>query len=253
MIKVVAGVIFFLGLALAPSGCTPTKATDNRRAELHLQLGSAYLSKGNYPAALHELNQANELDPNNPTVHNNLGLAYFVRQEFTKAESHFKSALAINSAYTDARNNLGRVYIEMGLYDQAINHLQTANKDLTYPYPDKTLTNLGLAYFNKGDFSNAREFLKKSLKVQRKNCLTHHYYGRTLFEQKDFQLAAQSFDQAIELCKGSKFDEPHYYSALSYYKLGDRPRATARFEELMTEFPEGKYYGKSQSMLKVLK
>lgn len=202
---------------------------------------------------MHELRVAEKLDSQNPTIHNNLGLAYFVRQTYPQAEKHLQTALALNPKYTDARNNLGRLYIEMNLFDQAIRNLEEANKDLTYPYPDKTLTNLGIAYFKKGDFQTARTHLKKSLGMKRQNCLTYHYYGRCLYELNDYQLAAQSFDQAIALCKGASFDEPHYFGALSYFKLGDRPRAIARLEELLTQFPDGKYIGQTKSMLKMIK
>ncbi|MCB0364027.1 MAG: tetratricopeptide repeat protein [Bdellovibrionaceae bacterium] len=253
MLKIFAIILI---AALGSSGiiaCTPTKASDSRRAELHLQLGTAYLAKGNYPAAMHELRVAEKLDSRNPTIHNNLGLAYFVRQTYPEAERHLQTALALNPRYTDARNNLGRLYIEMNLFDKAIANLEIANKDLTYPYPDKTLTNLGIAYFKKGDYKTARTHLKKSLGIKRHNCLTYHYYGRCLYELNDYSLAAQSFDQAISLCKGSNFDEPHYYGALSYFKMGDNPRAIARLEELLAQFPDGKYIGQTKSMLKMIK
>lgn len=245
--------ILISALALCMTSCSPSKASDSRRAELHLHIGSSYLAKGNYPAAMHELRLAEKLDPRNSAIQNNLGLAYFVRQKYQEAESHIKMALSLNPNYTDAQNNLGRVYIEMGLFDKAIEHLDSANQDLTYPYPDKTLTNLGIAHFNKGNYQSAKKYLKKSLAIRRENCLTFHYYGRCLFELRNFNLAAESFDQAIPLCKGSKFDEPHYFSALSYFKLGDKPRAVARFEELLTQFPDGKYISQSKSMLKIIK
>jgi type IV pilus assembly protein PilF len=233
--------------------CAPGQATVERRAQLHLQIGTALLGKGNYPGALQELLIAEQLDPENPAIQNNLGLAFFVRQKYPEAEQHIQMALVKAPHYTDARNNLGRLYIEMGNYNQAIVVLKRANEDLTYPFPDKTLTNLGIAYFNKGEFAVARDYLKKSLGIKRENCLTFNFYGRALFELSDFQLAAESFDQAIALCKSSKFDEPHYFSALSYYKTGDKSRAVARLEELIALFPEGKYSSQSKNMLQMIR
>ena len=248
---------YLVMLCLVVSGalfsCAPGQVTEEHRAELHLQIGTAMLAKGNYPGALQELLVAEKMEPKNPVIQNNLALAYFVRQKYREAEGHLKAALAESPNYTDARNNLGRVYIETAQYDLAISVLQKANEDLTYAYPDKTLTNLGIAYFNKGEFSVALEYLKKSLAIRRENCLTFNYYGRCLFELSEFQLAADSFDQAIELCKSSQFDEPNYFAALSYYKLGDRPRAIARLEELVTRFPQGRYSDQSKSMLELIR
>ena len=253
MLKPLATLLVTTLLHFSQLGCAPLKASDRRRAELHMHIGSSHLAKGNYPAAMYELRIAEKLDPRNPTIQSNLGLAYFVRHKYAEAEKHIKTALALNPNYTDARNNLGRVYIELGLFDKAIDHLNVANKDLTYPYPDKTLTNLGIAHFNKGNYRSAKRYLKKSLVIRRNNCLTFHYYGRCLFELKSFKLAAESFDQAIPLCKGVKFDEPYYFGALSYFKLGDKSRAVARFEELLSQFPDGRYANQSQSMLKIIK
>lgn len=240
-------------LGILPLSCAPGQASEVHRAQLHLQIGTALLVKGNYPGALQELLTAERLDKRNPVIQNNLALAYFVRQKYAEAEEHIQAALASSPNYTDARNNLGRVYIETGRYDKAIEVLKLANEDLTYPYPDKTLTNLGIAYFYKGKFAVARDYLKKSLGLKRDNCVSFNFYGRSLFELSEFTLAAETFDQAINLCKPSSFDEPHYFGALSYYKIGDKPRAIARLEELVSLYPSGKYYSQAKTMLELIR
>lgn len=244
--------INFSALGFLFSSCAPKVTTDEYRAQLHLQLGTSLLSKGNHPAALQELLTAEKLAPNDPIIQNNLALAYFVRQKFKEAESHLKSALSIHPKYTDAQINLARVYIEMGQQEQAIVWLNKANEDLTYSFPDKVLTHLGMAYFFKGDYQVARDYLKKSLSINRENCLTFNFYGRSLFELGHFPLAVESFDQAINLCKATHFEDPYYFAALSYYKLGDRERAQSRLEELIKSYPESKYSTKSKELLKMI-
>lgn len=238
--------------ALFSGGPTPESKNENK-ATLHLQLGTSFLLKGNYPQALRELIEAERLNPNDPIIQNNLGLAYLVRSKYDDAEKRFKIALELNPKYTDARNNLGRLYIDVGMYDKAINELEIAAADLTYEQPEKSWANLGQALFLKKDYEKAKIALQKSLKERRDSCFTMNFYGRTLFEMQNYKTAAESLDQAVRLCEKTKFEEPSFYSALSFYKLGDTDKARARFEEFLQLYPKSHYTSKAQEMLEILK
>ena len=192
------------------TGCVSRGPKNTARAKFHLQIGTAHLSKGNYPAALAELLTAEKLDEQNPVIQNNLGLAYFVRKKYNTARLHIEKAIKLKPNYTDAKNNLGRIFIEMGLYKPAIKTLKEASHDLTYQEPEKILSTLGWAYFMNKDFELARQELSRSLKIRRKNCITNNLYGRTLFEMKEYQIAADSFDQTLEVCDNLKRVEPLY-------------------------------------------
>lgn len=244
--------LFFLATALA--GCAGRTRTDNKtRALLRLEIGTSHLMNGNYPAALSELLAAEKLDPTEPTIQNNLGLAYLVREKYDDAERCFKKAIKLKKDYTDARNNLGRLYIDVGLYDKAISELEIAAADLTYPQPEKSWANLGQALFFAQKYERAKIALQNSLKERRDSCFTMNYYGRTLFELKNFKTAAESLDQAVKLCEKSDFDEPHFYSALSFIKLGQLDQARARLTEVIKLYPRGQYNQKAQEMLETLK
>lgn len=242
--------MIIVGLQL---GCAAKSVQSQQRASYHLQIGSGHLAQGNYPAALGEFLKAEELDPNNPLVHNQLGLAYFMRQRMDMAEKHFREAIQLNGRFTEARNNLGRTLIERGQHKSAIAELRLAAKDLLYTEPDKIHANLGLAYFQTGDYSAAEKSFLESLKLRRKNCLAQAYYGRSLYELSAFDKAAESLDQAMETCKSMKLEDPYYFAALSYMKIGQREQAVARLEEGLAEFPKGQYAAKARSMLELLK
>lgn len=235
-------------------GCASTPSQDEARARMHLQMGTSYLSAGNYPLALRELLEAETLSPNEPIIQNNLALAYLVRERFDLAEKHARRALELRPQYTEARNNLGRILIEARFYDQAISELQIANQDLTYPSPEQTLSNLGLAYLKKGEHASAADSFRRSLKIRRDNCQTLSYYGRALFELKKYSESAVAFDQAVRSCDEAKqaSDEPYYYSGLSYWKLGDRERSLAKLHEVVELFPNGELAGKAKSIIDII-
>lgn len=238
-------------LAILLSSCShPKKTTSNKElAELHLSLGTSHLTQKNYPAALRELLESEKLDPQNAITHNNLGLAYFVRNDFSKAKEQFLKALEIRPEYSDARSNLGRLYLETGSFNQAAKEFSIVAKDLLYPVPERALVNLGIAYFSMKDFSLAEEKFRAAIDLNKDYCDAYVYLGRTYYEQKSFERAAQRLDYASQVCKKSGFDEPQYFSALSYLQLGEKEKAVARLEQIIDANPESKYSAKSKEQL----
>lgn len=242
-----------LATILALAGCMAMPNENNKEAEIHLQLGVSSLSQGNYPQAMRELLIAEKLSPENPVIQNNLGLAYYVRERYDLAEKHILKALEINDKYTDARNNLTSIYIDQSKFDKALVEANKVINDLTYSSPEKAQNNLGLIYFKTGKYNLAKKTFQKSLEMQKDNCTASSYYGRSLYELKDLKRASEALDQAVGFCQRLQFDEPHYYSALTYYELGNAERAEARLEELIKIYPQGKYVTKAKGMLETIR
>lgn len=242
--------IYFIlaGVLLSLNACE-TAPKDKEAAQLHLQIGTAQLSGGNYPTAMKELLTAAELDPENEMIENNLGLVYFVREKYETAEKHLAHALKIKPDYTDALNNLARVHIELGKYDLAIRELQRVLNDLTYQGAEKAWVNLGLAYFQKGDYQVAKNKFSEAIKLNRTHCLAHTLFGRSELELEDFSHASAELDKAIFFCKQNNFDEPHYYSGISYFRQGNREKGIARMEEVLKYYPNGKYAARAKNMI----
>jgi Tfp pilus assembly protein PilF len=240
-----------LGLSyLATTGCA-TSDKNQEKAQLQLEIGTKHLMKGQYPQAMAALLEAEKLDPDNAVVQNNLGLAYYVRHEYVSAEKHILKALQLSPVYTDARNNLGRVYIDLARYDLAIKELLQVTKDLTYSTPEKGFVNLGLAYLKKNEVNNALMAFRRSIENNNRFCPAHNYYGQALFQQQKYNDAIESFEKALKLCDNN-YDEAHYYGALSYYKVGQREKARARFQEVVRLYPDSEFATRARSMLKII-
>lgn len=243
--------LFLISLLLTTS-CASFDAEKKEQAELHLKLGTAFYQNGNLPYALRELLKAEELDSKNPLIQNNLGLIYFTREKFDLSVEHFKNALSLDPKFTDARNNLSRVYIEQKKYTEAERELTLVLNDLTYGNAEKGYINLGLSHFNQNKFEAAKSAFLKALEYNKENCISLSFYGRCFFETKNYAIAASTLDRAIEQCSKIDFDEPHYYSAVAYYRLGQKDKSIARFKELTRMYPQGKYKEKAQAMLELI-
>jgi Tfp pilus assembly protein PilF len=235
------------------TACGSWGTKDAEKADLLLHMGTSQFESGNYPEALVDLLKAEDLDHNNPVIQNNLGLVYFMRQRYELAEKHMRKAISLNPKYTEARNNLSRVLIEVGRYKEAEKELKVVLDDLTYPAIDKSYINLGLAQFNQKKFTESKQSFLNAMNASRDNCVANAYYGRSIFELKDYEEAARALDNAIGFCQRAVYDEPHYYSALTYYRLGQKEKAIARFSEIIKLYPEGKYRDKSKAMLELIR
>lgn len=245
----IASILIF---SLVDMGCVSTTKENQERAILHMKIGTGYLTQGQYPMAMAELLKAEQLDPDNPLILNNLGLSYYVRGRVKQAENKFRKAVKLNPEYSDAKNNLARTLIDQEQFKDAIHILHQVEGDLTYEFQEKTLSNLGMAYFSLGQYGKAEDYLVRSLQIRRQSCTTADYYGRTLLEMKRVEQSAEVLDQAVEFCRMSKFEEPLYFSAMSYFTLGQKEKSRARLEELLKEYPKSKYVAKAKGMLELL-
>ncbi len=234
-------------------GCATQEISDQEKAKLHLKIGTGFLNSGNYPQALEELLAAEKLDDENAVVQNNLAISYFVREKYNESEKHLRKALALEPTYTEARNNLGRTLIKLGLNNKAVKVLNKATKDLTYPHPENSLSNYGVALFSIKKFNSAKAILLKSLRIRPKHCETFHYYSRSLFELQNYKEAAQAFDQAIQLCKSKYKPNNNYWSGMAYFKNRKLEHARARFEMVISLGPEVNYYKSAENMLSLIK
>jgi type IV pilus biogenesis/stability protein PilW len=233
------------------SSCATTNDSE-KRASLYFQIGNDYMEQKDYPEALTNLLKSEELSPNNSLVLNSLGMLYFHQEKYKTAGNYIRKAISLNPKYSDARNNLGRVYIAQGDYNRAIHEIKIAAKDLTYKYPEKAQTNLGLAYFRKDNFPKAKEVLQRALQLNKDYCPAYGFYGKTLMKLKQFENASGIFDRGIKVCQNEP-EEVHFLSGLSYYQMGKKEMAIIRLKEVSKLYPSSEYAEKSRSLLKAIK
>lgn len=242
---------FLLIIGMAILGCS-TSSVQKEQAALNLQIGTSHLAKGRYPQAMFYLLEAQKLSPDDPVISNNLGLVYFVKKEFNEALPYFQRAIKLDGTYTDAKNNCGRTLVELNRADEAITVLTDAIADVTYSTPEKAYANLGLAYIRKGNLQDAVKMLNKSIASNNKFCTGYNYYGQALFQMGKYSAASEAFENALQLCE-NRYDEAHYYSALSYFKNGQKEKAEGRFKEVIRLYPQSEFAGKAKDMLKTIK
>jgi Tfp pilus assembly protein PilF len=243
------------GFVLLQTGCTTTNNSESNRkksAELKMEIGVSHLERNNLPLALKELLEATELDPSNPLIHNNLGLVYFLREKYELSAKHFLEAFTLNPQFTEAKNNLARVYIEQKQFLKATTLLNQVLADLTYTNAYSANFNYGLLLFGQNKFNEAKAYFVKILKENKEDCYAQVYYSRSLMETGQAKPAADRLEQIMPYCAYAQIDEAHFYSAIAYYRLGQKQKSLSKFLELKKMFPEGRNYSRAAQMIDLI-
>lgn len=84
-----------------------------------INLGLAYLGKGDYPKALEELRSVAATNPRNPIIRLSLGRVWFAMDRTEQAIGEYKKALEIFHDYGDAHYYLGLAYLKLNNVDAA--------------------------------------------------------------------------------------------------------------------------------------
>ncbi len=187
--------MLFFSACVTTTGVSPQ---DKKKANATRNLGEAYLSEGNYTAALGELLKAEKLNADDPILHNDLGLVYMAKEKTDLAVVHFQKAVKLNPDYSLAKNNLGSAFLVMKAWDKAIPVLEAVTADMLYATPHYPLANLGWAYYNKRQYDKARQYLKKALELKPGFFVAQLNLGRTYLAIGRMNVARSLFEEAAE-------------------------------------------------------
>ena len=186
-----------IGLVVVTACGGPSRYQKMEQAEATKSVGEAYMRQGNFTAALAELLKAQKLNPDDPYLYNDLGLCYMAKKHYDLSIRNFKKAIELKPDYAPARNNLGTAYLATQDWDAAIAAFNEITKDVLYATPHYPLTNLGLAYFHKGDYKTAERYFLKALKLQPNFVLALRNLGRTYLADGKIDQAITLFQQAV--------------------------------------------------------
>lgn len=140
-------------LLLALAGCVTTESgskplkredPDTQAAKYNIQLGTAYLQKGNYVLAREKLERSLKQNPKDPDVHTSLGLLYDRTGDSKLADKHFKEALRLAPDKPDLINNYAIYLCKNGRVDEGVEKFTAVANNKFYPTPEVALTNAGV-------------------------------------------------------------------------------------------------------------
>lgn len=213
------------------TSCAADKEAIIKQTEATRNLAEVYMAHGDYTSALTELIKAHEMNPNDPFIHMDLGLSYMAKGKLDLAVEHFKKSIELNPSFAPARNNLGYAYLAMKKWDEAIEIFKVLTEDLLYATPHYSFTNLGWAYFNKKEYSQAEKYYREAIRLQPDFVIAYRGLGNTYIQMGRYLEGIENLEKAIQLAP--KFPDLYYDIGKAYVLVNDIPKALDAYRKFI--------------------
>ena len=128
-----------------------------------------------------------------------VGRTHHLERRPEQALSYYLAALQSKPGHIDARNGLASLYAEQGDVDKAIVLWEALTESATGPESAYMVSNLGYAYFLRGDLASARASLEKACLLDPLNYRAWHHLGNVLGKAGEHQRAEAMYRQAAAL------------------------------------------------------
>jgi Tfp pilus assembly protein PilF len=239
VIQRMAATLMVTAVLLAPAGSARCDDKDAAASdgENRFNVGLDHLRAGRLELALEAFEGAVKENPKNPYFYKGLGVTYLRLRRNDDAIAAFRKALDLNPYYVDVRNDLGSALLVEGKRDEGKKELLTAFNDPTNPNPEQTARNLGQAYLEEKDYTQALSWFQTSVQKDAKYSLAYLGLGDSL-------VATGRLDEAIRQLEAGVKQLPNDMAiALAlgevYYRAGRFGEARERLEAVAGKDPTG--------------
>lgn len=248
-----------LALVLTILAAPPLFAQAKGDGETRFSTGLTHLREGRLELAIEEFKGAIKEDPKNAYFYKGIGIAYqqladrcadsACRQApLRDAVAASRKALELNPYYVDARNDLGTALLRSGEREAGKKELLAAFNDPTNPSPELTARNLGTAYLEDKNYSEALNWFQSSL--NRNKAYPDAWLGLS-----DVLVAQGRFDEAVLQLQMAQKELPNDVTVLLalgevYYRAGRFAEARPRLESVAGKDPTGPAGRRAAELLK---
>ncbi len=180
----------------AEAACHRAATLDATIADVHAALGSLYRQSGQFEKSEDEFRRAIDIRPRFEAAHYGLARSLQGQGQLDEAERVMRYCIELEPAYWGSHSALGNFLHWLGRYEEAIGPFKRVT-ELTPDNPDG-YTNLGVAYFDAGDWEGAEVAYQESLqlgptRVGYTNLGTLYYY------QGNYEKAVHMHRNAVEV------------------------------------------------------
>ena len=244
-------------------GCATRANKDADQSRIRYQLAVDYFRAQRIEAALDEIHQALEMDPDNADAYDLLGLialsqgAEYLRQaetssclrgtdaeavrrdaaaKFREAEQHLRKATALRPAFSEAWNNLAVAGLQLENYEEASAAAVNALRDVAYPSPEVARANLGWAEFHKKNLNAAWKALHEAVARTPGFCVGRYRLAKVYVERGQYDEAAEEVD-AVVSNPGCPIQEALLLAGLVHQRRRDVVGARGLFERCVAMAP----------------
>jgi type IV pilus assembly protein PilF len=175
--------------AQANTAAQPEAADPKRRAQVRMELATAYFRRGQLEVALEEVKRALEADPALTAAFNLRGLIYASQGEEVLAEQSFRQGLQTNARDADTMQNFGWFLCQRRRYAEADAMFVQALGVLGSRDASRTLLAQGVCHANAGQLAEAERSLARAYEVDANNPSVAVNLAEVLYRRGEYERA----------------------------------------------------------------
>eukprot|EP01012_Entosiphon_sulcatum_P018248 TRINITY_DN2298_c1_g1_i2.p1 TRINITY_DN2298_c1_g1~~TRINITY_DN2298_c1_g1_i2.p1 ORF type:complete len:376 (+),score=63.31 TRINITY_DN2298_c1_g1_i2:328-1455(+) len=201
------------------------------RAMYYHSRGICFRNMGKLEDSVNDFTHAIHLEPNNGMFWYNLGLTYYDMGDKEQAIAAYTKALDLIPL---GRPNRFKPYFHRGNTHRELDNLDQSIDDLknAVELDDRNAmaqNNLGLSYFEKGDYKNSVHCFAKAIELDGKKAVFYNNRGLAFFRLQRYEESLGDFNDAIRLDDNN---------ANIYFNRGNSYLAIKRYEDAINDFDE---------------
>ncbi len=226
-------------------GCTTTSTTKSgapdpaevatRKSNVLINLGMAYVKRGQNQVAMDQFNKALKIDPNSHDAHTAIANLYESIGQATIAERHYKKAVKLAPDNPATLNNYGKYLCNNGDYAKAESYFRKAADTPLYVRTWVPLTNAGQCMQRANQFDKAEQDFRTALKANPTYAPALIAMAQLSYQQQKYR-TARAFLQRFESVQ--KLNAQQLLLAVNIEQaLGDNETARKYTQQLRKQFP----------------
>jgi tetratricopeptide (TPR) repeat protein len=165
----------------------------------HANLANLYLAQGKKQEAIAKFEAALDANPRNAAAYMSLALLYERDKDYPNAMAVYERALKQNPDFWAAANNLAFLLSEHSGQAQDFERAVTLAKGAleSRPGDPSIMDTLAWAYYQQGDYSQARDLLEKATGASPDTAIFNYHMGMVLYQTGEKDAARARLEKAL--------------------------------------------------------
>lgn len=175
----------------------PDAESRTRNAEVLVELGQRYYSRGEYEIALEKLQSALRIDDSSASAHTMIAILYETINDTERAAEHYRKSMQHGGRSGDVLNNYGSWLCRQSKFDEADETFRKALADPFYKSPESALANAGSCALAAGKYDIGENYLSQVLQARPNDDQALIGLAEIAFRKEDF-MRARAFVQRAD-------------------------------------------------------
>ncbi|MBT0585735.1 type IV pilus biogenesis/stability protein PilW [Alteromonas sp. SM 2104] len=204
-------------------------------AKTRISLGLTYLKNGNYSQAKVNLDRALEFAPRHADAHYSMAYYYQLVGEVKRAQEYYENALSLDPRNPDIANSYGAFLCQQGDYPKAKSFFDKAVNSQTYANSAETYENMALCSLSQGAMEDAVKYLNTALNHQPTRAKSLFLLSEVYIETGEYQNAKDTLKRYLRVARVSA--ESLWLAVQIENGLGDEMSAKGYGDMLLQLYP----------------